>query len=133
VNAPLEEGLDLTAQVMLTLLRKRVFSRRVRVLLFARATRVALDALPLDQHGPGFVRRTWELPELAASAQAAMNFISNEIDRVITIPVGRAILLARTTQLAIDELSPDEQISAKAEAAQIIGTPPWENGARIGT
>jgi hypothetical protein len=116
--------LDRTAKVMLTLLRKRVFSRRVRVLLFAKATRMALDALPLELHGPGFVHRTWELPEFAPSAQEALNFISDKIISLLTIPSARAVLLARATQLAIDELSPDEQISAKEEARQIIGTLP---------
>jgi len=127
MNDPLiEEALRITVPMLLDLLRKHVANRRVRVLLFARATRVALDALPPESRGPGFVPRTWELPALAASTQEAMGHISNVIDRFLTIASARALLLSRATQLAIDDLSPDEQISALAEASQIIGTPPLQ-------
>lgn len=125
VNDPvLEEGLRSTAQMLLDLMRKRVASRRTRVLVFARATRVALDALSPAEQGPGFVLRTWELPELSATTLKAMSFILSAIDRCITTTGARAFLLSRVTRLAIDDLSPDEQIGVLAEASQIIGTPP---------
>jgi hypothetical protein len=109
---------------MLDLMRKRVASRHVRVVLFARATRVALDALPLEQRGPGFVPRTWDLPEVAASSQETLSTLAREVDRLVTNASARAVLFSRATQLAIDDLSPDEQISVLEEATQIIGTPP---------
>ena len=124
MNDPrIDEDLRTTAHMLLDLLRKRVANRRVRVLLFARATRVMLDALPPEQRGPGFVPRTWEFPALT---QEAMVHISNVVDHFLTIASARALLLSRATQLAIDDLSPDEQISALAEAIQIIGTPPLQ-------
>ena len=125
-NVLLEEELRSTAQVLLDLLRKRCASRRVRVLVFAQATRVALDALPLEQRGLGFVLRTWDLPEFAAPTQEVLRYISDTIDHLVTLISARVVLLSRATQLAIDDLSPDEQISALAEATQIIGSPPLQ-------
>ena len=119
-----EEALRSTAQVMFDLLRKRVYSRRTRVVLFARATRVALDALPPEQRGPGFVPRTWELPEVTTSDHVALGFLAQKVDCLVTNASARAVLFSRATQIAIDDLSPDEQISAKEAATQIIGTPP---------
>lgn len=125
MSAPrIEEELPAAAQVLLDRLRKLVVSRRVRVVWLACATRVALDALPLKERGPGFVLRTWDLPEISSTTQEATRAIMNSIERILTSATGRALLLSRATRLAIDDLSPDEQSGAVAEATQIIGTPP---------
>jgi len=70
------------------------------------------------------VPRTWDLPEVAASSQETLSTLAREVDRLVTNASARAVLFSRATQLAIDDLSPDEQISVLEEATQIIGTPP---------
>lgn len=110
--------------MLLDLAKKRVPRRLDRVRLFARATRAAIDALSPAERGPGFVVRTWELPELTPSTQQALEFIWTKFDSCITSATARAILLAYATRLAADDLSPDEQARALSEATQIIGSPP---------
>lgn len=120
----IEEELRLTADALLDRMRRHVTSRRARVSLLACATRAALDVLPLEERAPGFVERTWELPPRSASEHGTLRDVATVLDRFITKRAVRAILLSRTTQMAIDDLSPDEQLSALTEATQIIGTPP---------
>lgn len=120
----LDESLRATARVLLDLAKKHVPRRLDRVRLFARATRAAIDALSPTERGPGFVVRTWELPELTPSTQQTLEFIWTKFDSCITSAKARAILLAHATRLAADDLSPDEQTRALSEATQIIGSPP---------
>ena len=123
-NETIEAGLQASADLLLKLARKKVSFRHDRVRLFARATREALDVLPLESRDPGFVLRTWDLPTFSSTLQSAFNEISSSVAKFVSIPVARAVLFAYATRRALDDLSPDERQGALDEASRIIGTPP---------
>jgi hypothetical protein len=123
-NETIEAGLQASADLLLKLARKKVSARHDRVRLFARATREALDVLPLESRGPGFVLRTWNLPAFGNSLQAVFNEVSGSVAKFVSIPVARSVLFAYATRRALDDLSPDERQVALDEAVAIIGTPP---------
>jgi hypothetical protein len=114
----LNQELQATARVLL-----RIANRRARVVLFARATRTALDVLPSEHRGPAFVPRSWELPAVTRSDRAFLQSLQRRIDQHIRHPSAHVMLFSHATQLAIEDLSPDEQNTASVEATQIIGSP----------
>lgn len=120
----LEDELSSTAQVIVKLTKKLVANRRERVRLLARATREALDTLPPEARGPGYRTRTWDLPELGAASKKIFDEISQKLAHFVSHASVRLMVFSRATQLAIDDLSPEEGQTALAEATQIIGTPP---------
>jgi hypothetical protein len=124
MTARIEAELQAAADLLMKLARKKVSFRHDRVRLFARAAREALDVLPLESRGPGFVLRTWDLPTFDSTLQRAFSEISNSVTKFVSIPVARPVLFAYATRLAINDLSPDEQQGALDEASRIIGTPP---------
>lgn len=120
----LGKDLDIVSRAMLDLARRNITSRRNRVLVFAILARAALDELPVDQRGSGFVTRTWDLPVLPTHAQDASARISDMVNRFVSWHGERAILFSHATRMAADELSPDERSRALARATEIIGTLP---------
>ena len=120
----IETHLQASAELLLNVVRKKVSFRHDRVRLFARAAREALDALPLEARGSGFILRTWELPTFNGTLQSAFDEITSSVAKFISIPAARPVLLAYATRCAINDLSPDEQQGALDEVVTIIGTPP---------
>ena len=120
----IEAQLQTSADLLLKWVRKKVSFRHDRVRVFARAAREALDTLPPEARGPGFVQRTWDLPTFGATLQSTFDEISGRVAEFISIPAARSALLVYATRLAIEDLSPDEKQGALDEAARIIGTPP---------
>ena len=124
MNDHIEAQLQASAELLLKVAREKVSFRHDRVRLFARAAREALDALPLEARGPGFMLRTWKLPTFSGALQRAFDEITSSVAKFISIPAARPVLLAYATRLAIDDLSPDEQQRALDNVVAIIGTPP---------
>jgi hypothetical protein len=122
--ADIDKEVQETARLLFNLVRRRIASRRDRVRVFARATRVTLDALVVEDRGAGYVVRTWELPVLAVSVQQVSDDVLSKMERYVSLPRARPLLLSMTTRVAIDDLSFDEQAAALHEATQMIGTPP---------
>ena len=124
MNDHIEAQLQASADLLLKWVRKKVSYRHDRVRLLARAAREALDALPPEARGPGFVQRAWDLPTFGSTLQSTFDEISGRVAEFISIPAARPVLFAYATRLAIDDLSPDEKQGALDEASRIIGTPP---------
>jgi hypothetical protein len=115
-----KEDMQVVTQALLEWARKRVTSRRDRVLLFASALRRTLDDLPPEDRGAEYVTRTWELPVLAPASQKVMERIWKLFERASAQHRTRAVVLERAVQLTVDDLSPDERIRMVASAREII-------------
>ncbi len=114
-----QERMRETAPYVLAYAKKMVLGRLDLVVLFARAVREAMDELSPEERGLTFVVRTWDLPALSPSGDGALTLIRRAC-RNISSGVGRVILLSYAADLALDELSPDEQGQALAAATRII-------------
>jgi hypothetical protein len=119
MSAEPSKDMQIVADAFLALARKRVVGRHDRVVLLARALRRSLNELPIEDRSPAYVS-TGDDPKLDASSEKVMAHFWRLFEIALVQPKTRVIVLERATQLAIDDLSPDERIRALRAAKQII-------------